>query len=207
MNNLTPTTKHEDKSEQHLALLAQKIDNTYKEGMYIYSEKLSQYALEIENIKAQINALYKAKDTQEQELKTIEKELDHEERFLKKLNETFNLKIHSIDELKTEYADLMEANEYNKILKRKTNELSLALDEIEEVEITLLQQELERINLLKKLNPKRQEISALKDKKLELEKEYFSLKKLHQLPQLSLESEEEITTEIIENDSKEAVNS
>lgn len=198
MSNLTPTTNSE---ENNISLIAQKIDNTYKEGMSIYTEALNQYNMESEELKSQIDAFYKAKSSDEQQLSSLEKEIDHEERFLYKLNEGFNLKIHAIDELKTQYSDLIDENEFKKIVKRKENELHLALDEIEEVEINLLQQELERINLLTQLSPKRQEIMQIKDKlkKLEREKEYFSLKKLHQLPQLALEKEHEITTEVLTN--------
>ncbi|CAA6808003.1 MAG: Myosin heavy chain [uncultured Sulfurovum sp.] len=202
MSNLTQSKNIQD----DLTLLAQKVDSTYKEGLYVYTEAVANYALEIEELKSQIKLEKKLNEIEEIELSNIKRDRDHEERFLEKLNETFNQKIHSINELKTEYADLMEQNNYEKILRKKKSELQLALDELEEVEITLLQQELEHINLLKILAPKRKNIVQLEEKlkKLELQKEFYSLKNLQQLPQLVLETSDEITTEVIEEDSLES---
>ncbi|CAA6820047.1 MAG: Unknown protein [uncultured Sulfurovum sp.] len=201
MSNLTQTNHTEDK----LTLLAQKIDNTYREGLSIYTDTIANYTLEIEEIKSQINIEKELKEPTETKLRAIQKEKDHEERFLQKLNEVFTQKVHSIDELKTQYVDLMDDSSYSKILKQKENELKLALDELEEVELTLLQQELECINLQTALAPKQQSIIQLEEKlkKIELKKEYYALKNLQQLPQLALETNDEITTEVIEKEEVE----
>lgn len=202
MSNLTQTNNSKD----NLTLLAQKVDNTYREGLSIYTETIANYTLEIEEIKNQIKLEKELKEPTEIELREIQKEKEHEARFLQKLNESFTQKVHSMDELKTQYIDLMDENSSSKIVKQKENELKLALDEIEEVELTLLQQELECINILTLLAPKQQSILQLEEKlkKLELKKEYYSLKNLQQLPQLALESNEEITTEVIETDEEES---
>ncbi|CAA6805160.1 MAG: Myosin heavy chain [uncultured Sulfurovum sp.] len=204
MSNLSPSKE----LDNNLALLAQKIDTTYKEGLSIYSEALNNHTIEIEELKNQINREKKAKEQEEQQLNTTQQERKFQEQLLQKLNDTVSQKIHSINELKTQYADLIDEKEYQKILSQKESKLYLTLDEIEELEITLLEQELEYINILTKLIPKRQNIIQLEEdlKKLELKKEYYALKKLQQLPQLSLESYDEITTEIIEDNSKEEKN-
>ncbi|HHD75586.1 MAG TPA: hypothetical protein ENK82_02270 [Campylobacterales bacterium] len=200
MSNLTQTN-----SEESLTLLAQKVDKTYKEGLSIYTETVANYALEIEELKSQIKLETEQKEPQEKQLLQIEQSRDHEARFLEKLNEAFNQKVHSIDELNKEYAELMDEKAYEKIFNKKKNELQLALDELEEVEIALLEQELAHINLLKVLTPKRNSILQLEEelKKLNLQKEYYSLKNLQQIPQLALESVDEISTEIIETDEVE----
>jgi DNA repair exonuclease SbcCD ATPase subunit len=97
-------------------------------------------------------------------------------------------KINSIEELNTEYKDIVEASEYSKLLKRKAKELHSVQNEIEELELTYLNYELERINHLEILEPKRREIETIKEnlKELELEKEHFSSTKLHQLPLIGL---------------------
>lgn len=204
MKELTQTQNNNEKIEQNLTLLAQKIDNSYKEGIQHYTEALTQFNLEIKALKNQIETLDNANKQEEEKLKILEKEIDYEERFLQKLNENFTQKVNSIDELKTQYSHLIQNDEYNTILQKKINELQLALDEIEELEITLLQQELERVNLLILLNPKQQKILELKENlnKLELEQEYYALNKLHQLPQLAHENSNEIPVEIIETSSE-----
>jgi len=200
MNELTQTQNNNEKIEQNLTLLAQKIDNSYKDGIQHYTEALTQFNLEIKALKNQIETLDNANKQEAEKLKILEKEIDYEERFLQKINENFTQKVNSIAELKTQYSHLMQSDEYNTILQKKINELQLALDEIEELEITLLQQELERVNLLILLNPKQQKILELKENlnKLELEKEYYALNKLQQLPQLAHENGNEIPVEIIE---------
>jgi len=203
MNELTQTQNNNEKIEQNLTLLAQKIDNSYKDGIQHYTEALTQFNLEIKALKNQIETLDNANKQEAEKLKILEKEIDYEERFLQKINENFTQKVNSIAELKTQYSHLMQSDEYNTILQKKINELQLALDEIEELEITLLQQELERVNLLILLNPKQQKILELKENlnKLELEKEYYALNKLQQLPQLAHENGNEIPVEIIETSS------
>lgn len=204
MKELTQTQNNNENIEQNLTLLAQKIDNSYKEGIQHYTEALTQFNLEIKALKNQIETLDNANKHEEEKLKILEKEIDYEERFLQKLNENFTQKVNSIDELKTQYSHLIQNDEYNTILQKKINELQLALDEIEELEITLLQQELERVNLLILLNPKQQKILELKENlnKLELEQEYYALNKLQQLPQLAHENSNEIPVEIIETSSE-----
>lgn len=196
MSNLLQTNN----SENNLTLLAQKVDNTYREGLSIYTESIANYTLEIEGLRSQIETEKKLIEPLESKLLGIEREKEHEERSLNKLHDIFTQKLHSIDELRTEYVDLMDTDAYEKVLSKKQSELQLALDEFEESEITLLKQELEHINLLTSLTPKQHQIAELEEslKKLILQKEYYALKNLQQLPQLALDAPEEITTEIIE---------
>jgi hypothetical protein len=208
MNEHKLTTESDNpalKHEENLRFLSQKIDKHYQEGMFIYSETINMHTIKIEELKNQIASLLKKKEKEELILLNMEQNIGYEGRLLEKLNETFFQKIYSIDELKTQYAHMIEASEYAKILERKESELRLSLDEIEELEITLAQQELERINLLMELSPKRNAIMELEDnlKKIELEKESFASKKLHQIPQLAFEKNEEIAVEAIENNNNE----
>ena len=83
-------------------------------------------------------------------------------------------------------------------------------EKIEELELIYLSHELERINALAILEPKRRYIDTLKEnvKELELEKEHFASTKLHQLPQMGLannvvtneNTEEIVDTSILEKE-------
>ncbi len=106
---------------------------------------------------------------------------------------------HSIEELNTEYKELVDEAGYTKLLVKKRRELYKIQEKIEAIEITFLSHELERINTLAILEPQRQTIDTLKEniKVLELEKEHFTSTKLHQLPQLGLGNKEN-TEEIVD---------
>ena len=171
-----------------IPVIIHEIDNYYKQGTLAYAEGMSRYKIEITKLQNQIEILIKHKEKEEIALKEIEQELAINTRLLERLQDNFMQKLHSIEELNTEYKEVVEEEEYNKLLTQKTKALHKVQDEIEEFEITQLNFELERINTLEILEPKRREIMKIQEgvKELELEKEHFESTKLHQLPLMGL---------------------
>lgn len=188
-------------AKESIAIIAQKIDKQYQEGLQVYATSLSQYSVEIETLTAEVLSLKQEKKEEEKQLSTTLQKIYHQTELLHTLQEAFLQHIHTIDTHKTEYYDLIDTKEYRKILKRKQRELRITLDEIEELEILLLKEELRRINLLTTLTPKRYTIKQLKHrlKKLKLEKEHFLFTKLHQIPQLALQQGEIVATEVVDS--------
>ncbi len=186
------------------------IDNYYKQGILVYAEGISRYKIEIEKLLNSIEKIVYDKEKEETLLLAVEQELAIETRLLERLQDDFMKKLHAIEELNTEYKDVLGKAKYTKRLKVKTRELHKVEDEIEELELIHLTHELERINCLEVLEPKRQEIDTLKEnvKELELEKEHFTLTKLHQLPQMGISNntsnnendDEVVDTDIVEKD-------
>ena len=175
------------------------IDNYYKQGAIAYAEGVSRYSVEIDKL---LNCIEKAENDKQKEEKillALEQELAIDNRMLEQLQDEFMQKLHSVEELNTEYKELVDEAGYTKLLAQKRRELYKIQDKIEELEMTYLSHELERINTLTILEPKRQYIDTVKEniKELELEKEHFVSTKLHQLPQLGLVNNEN-TEEIVD---------
>ncbi len=172
----------------NIPAIINEIDNYYKQGAMVYAEGISRYNVEIEKLLNRIEKAVNDKQKEEIVLLAVEQELAIDTRLLERHQDDFMQKIHSIEELNTEYKDVLDEAGYTKLLTDKTRELHKVQDEIEELELTTLSHELERINYLAILEPKRREIDTLKEnvKELELEKEHFASTKLHQLPQMGL---------------------
>jgi len=183
------------------------IDNYYKQGAIAYAEGISRYNVEIEKLLNCIEKAVNDKQKEEKVLVALEQELAIDNRVLEQHQDEFMQKLYSIEELNTEYKELVDEAGYAKLLVKKRRELYKIQEKIEALEIAYLSHELERINTLTILEPKRQYIDTLKEniKELELEKEHFTSTKLHQLPQLGLvnnvNTEEIVDTTILEKES------
>ena len=207
-NSEETSTKNVPEKQVHtedfssIKMSAREIESLYQQGTIVYTEGIRRYSLEIEKIKNKIDIEYQNKKAYEETLLVLDKAVEYEEKLLNTINIQFSQKINSIEELKNEYQEILKVREYTKLLKRKERELSLILDEIEEREMTVLHKELERLNILEKVEPIRREIQRLHQimQELELEKEYFASTKLHQIPQLSLsyKKEEFVDTVVME---------
>ena len=205
-SNYTLINKPVAESQPRVSVVAvREIENHYREGIIAYTEGLSRYVLEISKLKANISTEKKLIEKDETLLLLLERGVGYDEKLLEKNNDTFSQKIHSLQELDREYKDMLENKEYQKLDTRKIHELQEILDEIEELEMMLLQRELERLNMLIKLEPKRRLIRELKSEltELRLDKEYFEATKIHQIPLISnqkkLKVEEPVDTEMMES--------
>jgi len=195
----------------YVPAIISEIDNYYKQGTMVYAEGVSRYNVEIEKLLSRIEKAVNDKQKEEAALLVLEQELAIDHRLLEQLQDEFMQKLHSIEELNTEYKELVDEAGYTKLLTRKRRELHKVEEKMEEQEFTYLSHELERINALTILEPKRRYIDTLKEnvKELELEKEHFASTKLHQLPQMGLasnvvnneNSEEIVDTSVLEKES------
>ena len=175
-----------------LPAIANEIDSYYKQGAMLYAEAMGRYNIEIEKLQNRIEKSKSNKQEEETKLLALEQELALDYRVLEQLQDEFMQKLNSIEELNTEYKELVDEAGYAKLLSHKTRELHRVENKIDELEISYLSNELERINFLVKLEPKRRNIEVLAEsvKELQLEKEHFATTKLHQLPQMAFSSNE-----------------
>jgi len=171
----------------------QELENHYKQGTLLYAQRLQLYRTEIESIKHQIETQKSSMAPEVEALKNLENNVIYDTRSLEKLHEKFLKHIDFIQELQTEYKEMLDKTAYNKIFKRKKQQLIIIEDEIESLEASLLAFELERLNVLSMLKPKEKVLEDLKLrlKQLELEKVHFESTQLYQLTQLSLNQEKE----------------
>lgn len=204
--NIQKALIHTVANGTNIPAIINEIDNYYKQGTLAYAEGISRYKVEIEKLLSSIEKAINDKQKEETVLLAAEQELAIDTRLLEGLQDDFMQKIHSIEELNTEYKDVLDEAGYTKLLTGKTKELHKVQDAIEELELTHLSHELERINCLEILEPKRREIDTLKEsvKELELEKEHYASTKLHQLAQMGLANNENdgevVDTDIVEKE-------
>jgi len=200
-----PAKQPEHEVQKHLSLnAAREIEKHYRDGIIAYAEGMSRYVLETSKLKANISTEKKLIEKDEAALLLIERQVGYDEKLLQKYNNNFSKKIHSIQELNREYKEMLDNEEYLKLDKRKLHELQEILDEIEELEMTVLLRELDRVNLLLKLEPKRRVILTLERElqELKLDKAYFESTKLQQIALISNKEkpkDDTVDTEVLES--------
>ena len=165
------------------------IDTLYKKGVLQYSETLQRYNIEIEKLKSEIELESQKNSNEERAFFATETVLEHESKQFEQLHHKFTQKVASLTELRDEYKESLEESIYNVKLLQKENELFTVMEEIEEKEISLLNQELEKINLSNILAKKQSKVEGLKRslKEIELEKNYFESTELQKLSYLNPE--------------------
>ena len=168
----------------------QEIDSIYQQGASEYTGTIQQYNLEIEQLKSEINLKNSKNKKEEKELLDVENELNYTSRQFEALHNKFNQKLHSINELSTEYKEVLGEVKYKETLERKERELFELVDEIEELELTFLKHELQRINIASILSKKQKIVEELELelKDIELKKSYFESIGLKKVTPLQLEN-------------------
>ena len=180
---------HQSNIKVELASKIKEIDKLYQEGVIEYTESIYRYNIEIEKIRNEIAVTQGKNKKAETALLDIERSIEYQEQSLVGLHQKFIQKTSSIVELKTEYKDSLQENLYQSTLKRKEREIYELVDEIEEVELSFLNKELQRINLEELLEPKRTLLEELNRslKELELEKSYFESTGLQKISRSNIE--------------------
>lgn len=188
--NMSLVEVEESRFKLQLIHRLHEIDRRYKHGVLEYKENIQVYNIEIEKLKNQIVLESEFCDQEEKNILIIEQELLFESKAYDKLQVKFSQFINSIEELKSEYKDVLDEVRYEVTLKRKEKELFEFLDEIEVSELTLLNKELERLNRLEFFEPKQMKVKKLKIelKELEMEKSYFESMGLHKVANVQLEN-------------------
>ncbi len=193
---LSPAVLSTTDMRNTISLIAREIEDRYKEGVFAYIDAVANYTEEIEKLKHKILLQTQLNSEDEAALQKFQNEIFFEERTLERLNEQFAQKAISMEEFKTQYSTFMEEGARRQILSTKEKEILALNDEIEEFEMKLLAQELERLNLLETLEPKRQVLLGLEEalEALEWKKKHFEstqLQQIHALPSVKEVSAEE----------------
>lgn len=179
------------------------IDSLYRQGVTEYKESIQRYNIEIEKFKYKIDEAREVCIEKEKKLLEVENRVAFESKTYEKLQAKALEKISSIVELQDEYRVVLDEEDYKKSLQRKENELLDCLDDIESVELILLNIELENLNLLELLEPKRRDLTELTLllKEIEMEKAHFESMGLHKVANVQLENKNfwnEGSTEIVD---------
>ena len=182
-----------------------KLTQHYQDATLKYTQGIQNYNLQIEQMKNRIAEALEENKEEEEIFSKIENEVNYHARSVRESNDVLHQDIGALEALEKEYKDVMDLSTHRRIVTKKKHALKKSLDKIEEQEETLLSQELERLNILEILTPKRAHVRELQSqlKNLELEKKHYESTKLQQviqLPTLSTTNSEEL----IEIDAEEA---
>jgi len=182
----TATQKHDNiahvKAQVTLALSA--LDSLYKKNISDYAKELHKATRNIENTRYQLAELYKEKEPHTNALHAVEKEVDYALRLVERLTEQWCQKSLVIKEIEIELSQLSQTEkEQKQILKDRNDSLVKIHLEIENIELSLLEHELEKQNILLFIEPIERKITILEQtiKELESEKQYIETSHLHQL--------------------------
>jgi hypothetical protein len=182
---------HQSSIKIELERKIKEIDDLYQKGVIEYTESIYRYNIEIEKIRNEITITQAKNKKAEMALLDIEKSIEYQEQSLVALHQKFMQKTNSIVELKSEYKDALQVDLYQATLKRKKREVYELIDEIEEMELSFLNKELQRINLEELLEPKRMLLEELNRNltELELEKSYFESTGLQRISRSNIEQQ------------------
>ena len=165
------------------------IDSFYKEGILSYKEQIHEYNIRIERFNSKIKIIKKSCQKEEKIILDFEDNIKFTLKSLETFHHKFVEKIKSIEELEDEYKLSLDEHIYKGMLTRKTKELYALLDEIEDAELSLLNFELQKMNVQAILEPKHNEIEILENeiKEIEFQKKYFEGSALEKISQFQIE--------------------
>jgi len=183
------TQKHDERSGQAAAQVAMALsvlDRRYKENIADYAQELHSCTHKIDSARIELEMLRKQKEPHDEALVLVEKEIEYALRLLQRLSDQYIQKTTVAAELEEELENLGHSEESKSVLQSRRNELERLQMEIEELELTLLQHELEKQNLLLKIEPIIRKISSQERliRELEAKKRYIESAHLHRITQV-----------------------
>jgi len=158
-----------DRVTAQVAMALSALDNRYKENIADYAQELHSCTHKIEMARIDLEMLQKQKEPHDNTLLLVEKELEYALRLLERLTEQWVRKTAVVSELETELENLGHSEESGSVLQSRRTELESLQTEIEDLELTLLNHELEKQNLLLKIEPAERRMAALEQSIRELE--------------------------------------
>jgi chromosome segregation ATPase len=181
------------------------VKNSLDKATLEYATKLKEYAISISQLKDQIKLQEQKTQNYTAKLDNVTQDIEYETRLLKRLNDSFVKKAEMIEEFKVEFEETIEKAEYDKLHKRKLKDMIQLEDEIEEVEQTLLEKELDRLNILSDLEPFNATLEEMRAKllALELEKEHFESLQIHNLSNITNQTQETKDANVVDVESSE----
>ena len=182
--------------------LFQEILEEYQNGVIEYKEGIRKQSREIKRLRDEIESLKEDISKEERLILKAETQQEFENKDYEALNHLFTQLINSIEELRSNYKEVIDEQKYDSIYKSKKRELTLLLDKIEIRELSLLKSELQRLNMVGLLEPKLKQLNALKAtlQEIEVEKEHFEISMIPQhLPRSKKKSDFVVDTVVLES--------
>ena len=181
------TSLHAARTQAHVAMALSVLDSRYKENLASYADELHECSHRIETARIELDMLKEKKKPYLDALIASEKEVDYEMRMLERLSEQFIQNTLVSVELEKELARMEKEESTQSSLLYRKDELNRLQREIEDLELSLLQHELERQNHKLALEPIEQQIRTQEKllRELESEKRYIESSHLHRITQVA----------------------
>jgi chromosome segregation ATPase len=162
------------------------LDSRYKENVANYAQELHACTHKIETARISLELLRKEKEPHKNALLAVEKEIDHEMRMLEHFTELWIQKTLVVSVLEMELKERKEFQEKDRMFKYRHKELNNLQHEIGDLELILLKHELEKENILLKMEPIEQKMRTLQKSMQEFEskKRYIESSYLHRITQV-----------------------
>jgi chromosome segregation ATPase len=163
------------------------LDSRYKENVASYAQELHACTYEIETARISLELIEKEKQPHTVALLAIEKEIDHEARLLEHFTEQWVQKTVVISELEIEMKQLEGMQEKKWMFQNRYDDLKRLQLEIEDLELKLLGHELEKENIVLKMEPLEHKIRAWQKtiEELESKKRYIESSYLHRITEVA----------------------
>ena len=188
MTDISMREKSESASQitAQVTMALSTLDSRYKENIANYAQELHECTHKIETVRISLDLLAKEKEPHTNALLAVEKEIDHGVRMLEHFTEQWIQKTVVVSELEMELKQLEALQEKKMMFKHRRKELNGLQHEIGDLELTLLKHELEKENLLLKMEPLDHKIRALQKtlRELESQKHYIESSHLHRITQV-----------------------
>ena len=185
----TSNVKNSEVSSQitaQVTMALSTLDSKYKENVANYAQELHNCTHQIETARISLDLLFKEKEPHDTALTVVEKEIDYEVRMLERLSEQWVQKTVVLSELEIEMKQLEHLPEHDVMFHNRREELKRVDLEIGDFELALLNHELEKQNILLKIEPIDQKIRAVQKSMRELEskKRFIESSYLHRITQV-----------------------
>ncbi len=167
------------------------LDSRYKENVANYAQELHSCTHKIETARISLDLLLKEKEPYSRALSAVEKEVDHSLRMLEHFTEQWMQKTMVVSELEMELKRMEAFQEKEMMFRHRREELKRLDHEIGDIELTLLKHELEKENLLLKMEPLDHKIRTLQKSlgELESQKRYVEASHLHRITEITPEKQ------------------
>jgi chromosome segregation ATPase len=160
------------------------LDSRYRENVAAYAQELHTCTHQIETVRIELEHLQEQITPYDEALDRVGREIEHTLRMLEHFTEQWIQHTLVISEVESEMKKIGESNDT--LLRSRQEERKRLQFEMDDLELKALQDELERQNLLLKMDPLTQKIDTLKKRirKLESHKRYVETVYLHRITQV-----------------------
>ena len=198
---LDASTQENQNSKVEVLMALHTLNGIYQENIRSYADSLHDQTLQIESAQNRLELLQKELIPHAKIEEDAQKEIDYELRTLERYTQEWNQIIVVIDALSQELQQLNHSSdERDTVLRGREENLNKLQKDIQSTELRLLEQELQKQNILQVIQPIQKEITHLElnIKQLTSQKRYIESAYLHHLTPTASSKQIEAKSDVID---------